>query len=94
MADFAARHHRNAPGRIYVDTSCIDCMVCKDLAPAHFDLDLATETFFVCKQPSTASEMDCVQEAIDACPCHCIGCDGPVLLSQGEASCASTPPQN
>jgi len=33
MADPTAKLPENVPGRYYVDTQCIDCDVCRDVAP-------------------------------------------------------------
>ena len=35
-ADPNARVEENAPGPFYVDSTCIDCDVCRDAAPANF----------------------------------------------------------
>lgn len=76
MATIELRTPMNVAGKFYVDDSCIDCMVCKDMAPNNFSLDSNTETYYVSRQPETQQELDDVTDAMDSCPCSAIGDDG------------------
>ena len=51
MARLAARLASNAPGDYYVDDSCIDCAMCRVLAPRVFGRDEGVGLSVVEKQP-------------------------------------------
>lgn len=76
MATLAERLPLNAAGRFYVDSTCIDCDQCRNLAPEIFDRDPDTGTSFVKRQPVTAEEIELVQEAMTDCATCSIGDDG------------------
>lgn len=76
MADPRDRVPENVPGTFYVDSSCIDCDVCRDTAPDNFTRSDARQYSFVFKQPETASELAECEEAMTACPVEAIGNDG------------------
>ena len=66
----------NAHGRFYVDTECIVCSICSDLAPNNFRLS-DDETHDICyKQPENDEEVDNCMEAMESCPVEAIGDDG------------------
>jgi glyoxylase-like metal-dependent hydrolase (beta-lactamase superfamily II)/ferredoxin len=73
MADARARHPRNAPGAWFVDTTCIDCDACRQLAPAVFTP--AGGQSVVRAQPS-ADDEDAAVRALLACPTGSIGALG------------------
>ncbi len=73
------RWPQNAPGRFYVDEQCIDCDVCRDIAPALFRRDDRDAHSFVARQPATADERRVAEEARDECPVGAIGDDGDAL---------------
>lgn len=76
MANLFDRIEVNAPGRYYVDTSCIDCDGCRSIAPEFFRR-LDDEAFsMVYRQPVTAAEMALCEEALQGCPTDSIGRDG------------------
>jgi ferredoxin len=75
-ADGPRRYPENAPGRFYVDTRCVDCDVCRDLAPANFAREARRGHAYVLRQPRTDEELALCQEALAACPVCAIGCDG------------------
>jgi len=69
------RYPDNVPGKFYTDNNCIDCDLCREAAPAHFDRN--EEGFsFVKKQPTTPEEMAACVEAKDGCPVEAIMDDG------------------
>jgi ferredoxin len=66
----------NVVGAYYVDSSCIDCDVCRDTAPENFIRSDANNYSFVCKQPQTEEELALCEEALSCCPVEAIGNDG------------------
>ena len=76
MADPTAKLPENVPGRYYVDTQCIDCDVCRDVAPENFTRYDDGGYSFVYKQPETAKEESQCHEALEACPVEAIGDNG------------------
>lgn len=72
--------HSKAPanqgGPYYVDTDCIDCCGCREIAPRHFGFDEDTGLSYVMQQPETAEEKEIVNEAMNHCPTESIGNDG------------------
>ncbi|MDR2812212.1 MAG: ferredoxin [Puniceicoccales bacterium] len=69
------RIDENVPGQFYVDDQCIDCDMCRNLAPDFFGM--ASEGgSFVKKQPVTPEEIVLCQEAMECCPVEAIGNDG------------------
>ena len=76
MAQLCERWSDNAPGRFYVDTECIVCTVCAELAPEHFRL-AEDEDHDVCfRQPVAPEEVAACVAAMAACPAEAIGDDG------------------
>jgi glyoxylase-like metal-dependent hydrolase (beta-lactamase superfamily II)/ferredoxin len=61
----------NIPGNFFVDSSCIDCDACRQLAPQSFK-DAGTHSF-VYSQPSTPEEEKSAYHALLACPTGSIG---------------------
>ena len=76
MADPNDRVEENVLGAYYVDTSCIDCDVCRDTAPDNFTRSDENGYSFVFKQPETEEERALCEEALAACPVEAIGNDG------------------
>ena len=75
-ADPNARVAENAPGPFYVDSSCIDCDVCRDAAPANFTRSFKHAYSYVSKQPENETERAACQKALEDCPVDAIGSDG------------------
>ena len=75
-ADPNARVEENAPGPFYVDSSCIDCDVCRDAAPANFTRSFKHAYSYVSKQPENETERAACREAFETCPVDAIGRDG------------------
>jgi glyoxylase-like metal-dependent hydrolase (beta-lactamase superfamily II)/ferredoxin len=73
MARLALRLAVNAPGDLYVDTSCIDCETCRQLAPDVFGRDDDAGQSVVRAQPATAAEERRALMALVACPTASIG---------------------
>jgi ferredoxin len=76
MPDRNERVKENVPGAYYVDSSCIDCDVCRDTAPESFRRSDANSYSFVYKQPLTEEERAACEEALLCCPVEAIGNDG------------------
>ena len=76
MADPNDKVADNVPGKWYVDSSCIDCDVCRTTAPNNFKANEDEGYSFVSKQPDNDEELAQVAEAIESCPVEAIGSDG------------------
>lgn len=76
MADITRRLPINASGRFYVDDSCTDCDMCRQIAPMIFVRDAESAASFVQRQPETDEELQLAEEAAMGCPSDTIGSDG------------------
>ncbi|MBF0232513.1 MAG: ferredoxin [Desulfamplus sp.] len=63
----------NVPGRFYVDTRCIGCSVCTEIAPDHFATNHDEGYEYVYSQPSGEAEVRLCNEAMEICPVNAIG---------------------
>ena len=86
MEEKTNRLPQNVPGPYYVDSSCIDCDMCRETAPAFFRRDDETGQSFVYRQPSTPEEFASAEEGKQGCPTDSIGNDG---VPEAEASLKS-----
>ena len=77
MATLTDRKPENIFGRFYVDSTCTDCDLCRETAPAFFRRDAETGQSYVYRQPETPEEISVAGEALDGCPSESIGDDGP-----------------
>ncbi|MDR0418266.1 MAG: ferredoxin [Puniceicoccales bacterium] len=75
MASPEDRIEENVPGKFYVDDQCIDCDMCRSLAPDLFGMAPQGGSF-VKKQPMTPKEIELCLEAMESCPVEAIGDDG------------------
>src|SRR5579871_5908112 len=71
MADRHLRVLENVEGSFFVDSTCIDCDTCRQLAPATF-ADQGNYSY-VRRQPRTAAEEGAALRALVACPAGSIG---------------------
>ena len=71
MAQSSLRLAENVPGGFFVDSTCIDCDTCRQLAPATFGE--TGEYSFVQLQPRNAEEERAAYRALAACPTASIG---------------------
>lgn len=76
MADPDDKLPDQAPGKYYVDSSCIDCDVCRTTAPNNFEANEDEGYSFVVKQPEGDEEEAQCEEALESCPVESIGDDG------------------
>lgn len=71
MADPHKRLDTNRPGNFYVDTTCINCDTCRQLAPTSFEE--VGEYSTVVHQPAGDTEIRQAYRALLACPTGSIG---------------------
>jgi len=71
MADLKKRVAENVEGEFFVDSTCIDCDTCRQLAPSVFED--AGDNSFVQRQPQTPEETHAALQALIACPTGSIG---------------------
>jgi len=86
MAEKTERLKQNAAGTYYVDSTCIDCDLCRSTAPSVFKRDEEIGMSVAFHQPITAEEIALAEEARTGCPTDSIGNDGlasPNLASLG-----------
>jgi glyoxylase-like metal-dependent hydrolase (beta-lactamase superfamily II)/ferredoxin len=74
MANPKKRVPENVAGDFFVDSTCIDCDACRQIAPAVFGE--AAETSFVKAQPASSTDRRQALQALLACPTGSIGCLG------------------
>ena len=55
---------------------CIDCDLCREVAPTIYKRNDEGGHSFVVKQPDGQVEEDMAKEALDGCPVEAIGDDG------------------
>lgn len=84
MAQLALRLADNAAGDFFVDSSCIDCDACRQIAPSIFR-DAGNQSV-VSRQPETADELLAAQKALISCPTASIGSVSKRELSAAIAS--------
>ncbi|HEY6532899.1 MAG TPA: MBL fold metallo-hydrolase [Acidimicrobiales bacterium] len=72
MARVALRHRENAEGAWFVDTRCIDCGTCREVAPDIFDV-AGTQSVVAVQPGEEANEQRSAWLAAQACPTSSIG---------------------
>jgi len=73
MADPTKKLAMNVSGVFYVDETCIDCEVCREIAPANFTRDNATRKSYVFAQPKNPADEAACLAALEECPVEAIG---------------------
>lgn len=76
MATIADKTPDNVPGAYYVDSSCIDCDQCREIAPETFARNADSGASYVHRQPVTDEEIASAEEALTSCATESIGNDG------------------
>src|SRR4051812_37338483 len=71
MANPALRVDENVPGDFFVDSTCIDCDQCREIAPASFGD--ARNTARVYRQPASGDDVHRALMAQLTCPVGAIG---------------------
>jgi glyoxylase-like metal-dependent hydrolase (beta-lactamase superfamily II)/ferredoxin len=79
MANPTLSHSDNVPGQFFVDTTCIDCDLCRQIAPTVFSE--GSDHSFVSSQPGTPEETHRAAMALVACPTGSIGTAQKIDLS-------------
>ena len=75
MAERTDRLPQNVAGPYYVDSTCVDCDLCRNTAPDFFKRDEKTGFSFVYRQPISPAERALAEEAKQGCPTESIGND-------------------
>jgi glyoxylase-like metal-dependent hydrolase (beta-lactamase superfamily II)/ferredoxin len=103
MADRSKRLRNNVPGEFFVDSTCINCDTCRQLAPQTFGE--ADDFSFVRLQPTDAAGRRRAFQALAACPTGSIGAldasgarqaadDFPMPLEEGIYYCGFNSPKS
>jgi glyoxylase-like metal-dependent hydrolase (beta-lactamase superfamily II)/ferredoxin len=103
MADFKKLVAENTTGEFFVDSTCIDCDTCRQLAPHTFED--SGRTSFVKVQPQTPEEIRRATQALLACPTGSIGTlhpnsssevlhDFPMEIEEGVYYCGFNSPKS
>ena len=71
MANTKRAYAENVPGDFFVDNTCIDCDLCRQIAPPVFREE--SDHSIVYRQPGTAAESHSAGMALVACPTGSIG---------------------
>jgi glyoxylase-like metal-dependent hydrolase (beta-lactamase superfamily II)/ferredoxin len=103
MANPKKRVPENVPGDFFVDSTCIDCDACRQIAPSVFGE--AADTSFVKAQPVSGTDRRQAVQALLSCPTGSIGClsdddpkaimtDFPLLLEEPVYYCGFNSPKS
>src|ERR1700683_1701719 len=103
MANIAKSVPENVPGEFFVDSTCIDCDTCRQLAPAVFGE--AADHAFVHRQPTNREDRRLSLHALVCCPTGSIGSFGtdrpqlvlddfPELIEEPVYYCGFTSPKS
>jgi ferredoxin len=76
MANKTEKSPGNVPGPFYVDSTCIDCDMCRETAPETFRRDDEIGSTIAYHQPVTPSQLEAAIDAMNGCPSDSIGNDG------------------
>ena len=76
MAERQLKNDQNVLGHYYVDNTCIDCDLCRNIAPQFFRRFEPGGYSYVFRQPTTPEETTWAEEALSSCPTSTIGNDG------------------
>lgn len=73
MASAKDRWDDNVAGSWFVDSNCILCSLCSELAPRHFRESDEGDHDVVYHQPETEDEIAACLDALNQCPVEAIG---------------------
>ncbi len=73
MADLDQKVPENVTGRFFVDATCIDCDLCREVAPGSFARLDDEGHSYVFRQPTSPDEETACLAAMDECPVEAIG---------------------
>jgi len=80
MANLKKKLSSNIDGDFYVDSTCIDCDTCRQIAPETFKHE--GDYSVVYQQPSSEKDIRSATQAIIACPTGSIGTEGKNLVKE------------
>jgi glyoxylase-like metal-dependent hydrolase (beta-lactamase superfamily II)/ferredoxin len=86
MADPNKRSAENVPGEFFVDTTCIDCDQCREIAPASFGDGNGQAR--VQRQPVSGEDQTAALHALLTCPVGAIGASSGPVFSKDLAEAA------
>ena len=78
LETFKRRMDDNVAGKFYVGDQCLDCDLCREVAPENFARNDEGGYSYVKKQPETAEEEARCREAIAGCCTETIHDDGDI----------------
>lgn len=73
MANPESRLPENVPGAFYVTSDCIDCDICRQVAPSIYQRNADIGYSVVVRQPETEAELRLADEGLEGCPADAIG---------------------
>lgn len=76
MANKNLKNSSNVAGKFYIDSNCIGCCQCVDIAGDCFAEDSEGGVVYVKKQPQNEAQQELCVEAMNGCPVGAIGDDG------------------
>src|SRR5450432_1904181 len=76
VLDFERRWPENSPGAFYVGNQCLDCDLCRTLAPTIFARKDTAGYSYVKKQPESSEEVAAAKGAVEGCCMQTIHADG------------------
>jgi len=83
---FQNRSPENVAGKFYVGDECLDCDLCRQLAPENFARNDERGYSYVMKQPETNEELARCREAMAGCCTETIHEDGDLFGGKPDAS--------
>lgn len=86
MAEKINRLPENIAGPYYIDSSCIDCDMCRGNAPEFFRRNDEIGMSVVYRQPVTPEEFALAEDAKQGCPTESIGNDGLLMVAPSTQS--------
>jgi ferredoxin len=75
MANNKNKCKENMNDKYFIDTECIACGTCLDIAPNNIKFSADNDHAFVFKQPQNDQEKKSFDEAMEGCPTESIGMD-------------------
>ncbi len=75
----------NAPGKYYIDKTCIDCGLCPQLAPETFRQAEDATHSVAYSQPQTPHQCAAAEEAVAQCPSQSVRTDGDQVPAAAKA---------
>ncbi len=86
MANIDYRLKENAPGPYFVTSECIDCDLCREMAPSVFRRHDGIGFSVVYHQPINASERSDADQGLESCPVEAIGREADALETARQLS--------